>query len=92
MEVEEAQSEATEGSKVMVRVTFDEYTEILREILKDYGDKPNHLWHPEDLCNTIEVVNQAIVTLAAIIDERERRLSRSKISDLSEPQAGEFFK
>lgn len=76
----------------MVRVTFDEYTEILREVLKDYGDMPGFLWHPEDLLNTIETINQAIIALANVVNERAIRERRSKISDLSEPQAGEFFK
>lgn len=76
----------------MVRVTFDEYTEIVREVLKDYGDKPGYLWHPEDLLNTIETVNQAILALANVVNERVRNERYKKISDLSEPQAGEFFK
>lgn len=76
----------------MVRITFDEYTEIIQEILKDYGDEPGHLWHPEDLHATVETISKAIVVLAAVVNGRELRLSRKKISDLSEPQAGEFFK
>ena len=76
----------------MVRVTFDEYTEILREVLKDYGDEPDHLWHPEDLLNTIETINQAILALANVVNTRVLNERYKKISDLSEPQAGEFFK
>ena len=76
----------------MVRVTFDEYTEILREVLKDYGDEPGRLWHPEDLLNTIETINQAILALANVVNERVRNERYKKISDLSEPLAGEFFK
>ena len=75
MEVEAAQSEAHEGKEVKHPtwyMTSDEYLELLKECLQEFGDNGGHRWHPEDLSNNIEAVDSVMRRVFTFVADRDR--------------------
>lgn len=53
-------------------MTSDEYLQLLKDCLQEFGDNGGHRWHPEDLSNNIEAVDSVVRRVFAFVAERDR--------------------
>lgn len=53
-------------------MTSDEYLELLKDCLLEFGDSDGHRWHPEDLSTNLEAVDSVVRRVFAFVAERDR--------------------
>ena len=77
MEVEASQAEGrqAEGQEVKHPVwymTSDEYLQLLKDCLQEFGDEPGRKWHPEDLFTNLEAIDCVVRQVFAVVAEHDR--------------------
>ena len=53
-------------------MTSDEYLELLKECLQEFGDNTGHRWHPEDLSNNIEAVDSVMRRVFTFVAKQDQ--------------------